>query len=136
MSFNRSKNEYFFPSKVFRCACLGGIIQKCYEEGIFAMVDIADEISRHYFIDEERNKVFVVKCDEQFKDCIFTCEKHLSIIIIAKRKYSCTEIENQTNVTVTYTCNKKEMYCTGCITHYLKLMLHYFYFVNFDLKFS
>ena len=23
MSFNRSKYEYFFPSKVFRCACLG-----------------------------------------------------------------------------------------------------------------
>ena len=136
MSFIRSKNEYFFPSKVFRCACLGTIIQKCYDEGIYAMVDIVDEISRHSFDDADQNKVFVVKCGKQSKDCVFTCDKHLSIILIAKRKYVCTEIPDQTNVTVTYTCNKKETYCNGCIRHYLKLMYHYFYFVNFDLKFS
>ena len=55
---------------------------------------------------------------------------------MAKREYVCTEIPSQTNVTVTYTCNKQETYCTGCIRHYLKQMYHYFYFVNFDLKFS
>lgn len=138
MSFIRSKNQYFFPSRVFRCACLGAIIEKCFQEGIFAMVDIADEISRHSFAEDDINKVFVVKCGDQSKDCIFTCEKHLSIIIFAKRKYSCTEIPNDASVTLTltYVCNKKETYCTGCIRHYLKLMYHYFYFVNFDLKFS
>ena len=136
MSFISTKNEYFFPSRVFRCASLGAIVEKCCQEGIFALVDIADKVSRHYFVDDDKNKVFVVKCGNQSKDCIFTCEKHLSIILIAKRKYLCTENPNQTNITVTYTCNKKETYCTGCIRHYLKLMYHYFYFVDFDLKFS
>ena len=135
MSSVHAKNEYFFPSKVFRCACLGGIIEKCFQEGIYAMADIVDELSRHCF-DDDFNKVFVVKCGEKSRDCIFTCEKHLSIILMAKREYVCTEIPCQTNVTVTYICNKKETYCTGCIRHYLKLMYHYFYFVNFDLKFS
>ena len=33
MSFNRLKYEYFFPSKVFRCACLGQIIENCCDNG-------------------------------------------------------------------------------------------------------
>ena len=132
----RAKNEYFFPSKVFRCACLGTIIQKCFNEGIYAMVDIVDEISRHSLDDVDQNKVFVVKCGDQSKDCIFTCDKHLSIIIFAKKDFSCTETPCETNVTVTYSCGKQETYCTGCIRHYLKLMYNYFYYVNFDLKFS
>ena len=70
MSFNRAKNEYFFPSKVFRCACLGTIIQKCFDEGIYAMVDIADELSRYCF-DDDFNKVFVIKCGKQSKDYFY-----------------------------------------------------------------
>ena len=132
----RSKNEYFFPSKVFRCACLGEIIKNCLNEGIYAMVDIADEIQKCSFENEGQNKVFIVKVGEKSKDCIFTCEKHLSIIIFAKRNFVCTDIPNEANVTITYTCGKQETYCTGCIRHYLKLMYTYFYYLDFDLKFS
>ena len=136
MSFIRSKYEYFFPSKVFRCACLGAIIEKCSDEGIYSFTDIIDEISNHNFIDDDKNKIFAVKCGEQFKDCIFTCERHLSIVLFTKKKFACTDIPTDTNITVTYCCVKEETYCVGCIRHYLKLMYHYFYFVNFDLKFS
>ena len=137
MSFDRMKYEYFFPSKVFRCACLGEIIQKCCDNGLYPFTEIIDKISKFNFIDDdENNKVFAVKCGEKSKDCIFTCEKHLSIVLFAKNNFSCTDIPTETNITVTYCCGKKETYCVGCIRHYLKLMYHYFYFVNFDLKFS
>ena len=136
MSFIRSKYEYFFPSKVFRCACLGAIIEKCSDEGIYSFTDIIDEISNHNFIDHDKNKIFAVKCGEQSKDCNFTCERHLSIVLFTKKKFACTDIPTDTNITVTYCCGKEETYCVGCIRHYLKLMYHYFYFVNFDLKFS
>ena len=134
MSFIQSKNEYFFPSEVFRRACLGTMIQKCYDKGIFSLVDIVDEISKYSFVEDDINKVFVVKCGDDNKDCIFTCENHLGIILFAKKKFSCTDIPNDANITITYCCGKTETYCTGCIRHYLKIMYHYFYFVNFDLK--
>ena len=136
MSFNRSKYEYFFPSKVYCCACLGEVIEKCCDNGIYSFTDIIDEIARHNFIDDDKNKIFAVKCGEQCKDCIFTCEKHLAIVLFAKKKFSCTDIPSETNITVTYCCGKEETYCVGCIKHYLKLMYGYFYFVNFDLKMS
>ena len=136
MSFNRTKYEYFFPSKVYRCACLGQVIEDCRDNEIFSFVDIIDEISTHKFIDDDKNKLFVVKCGEKSRDCIFVCERHLSIIIFAKKDFSCTDIPNETNVTVKYSCGKEETYCAGCIRHYLKIMYNYFYFVDFDLKFS
>ena len=136
MSFNWTKYEYFFPSKVYRCACLGQVIENCRDNGIFSFVDIIDEISTHKFIDDDKNKLFAVKCGEKLKDCIFVCERHLSIIIFAKKDFSCTETPNEKNVTVIYSCGKEETYCVGCIRHYLKLMYNYFYFVDFDLKFS
>ena len=110
MSFNREKNEYFFPSKVYRCTCLGEVIDIYYQN---------------------------VKCGESKKDTIFTCENHLAIILLAKKKYTCTDKPTFTNTTVNYTSSnrKAETYCTGCIRHYLRLTYEYFYHKNFDLKF-
>ena len=136
MSFNRSKYEYFFPRKVFRCACLGPIIEKCCDHGYYSFTEIFDEISRNNFIDDDENKVFSVKCGDGNKDCLFACEKHVAIIIFAKKKFSCSDILSPINTTVTYSCGKKETFCIGCIKHYLKSIFHYFYFVNFDLKYS
>ena len=136
MFFNRSKYEYSFPPKVFRCACLGAIIEKCFDNGNYSLTEIADEISNHNFIGKDDNKIFSVKCGEQNRDCVFVCENHLGILLFAKKKFSCTDIPSPTNATVTYHDGKKETYCVGCIKHYLKLMYHYFYSVNFDLKCS
>ena len=136
MSFNRSKYEYFFPSKVFRCVCLAQIIEKCCDNGYYSLTEIVDEISSHTFLDKDDNKIFSVKCGKQNRDCVFACKTHLGIVLFAKKKFSCTDIPSQTNTTITYNDGKKETYCVGCIKHYLKLMYHYFYFVNFDLKCS
>ena len=95
MSFNRLKYEYFFPSKVFRCACLGQIIENCCDNGHYSFTEIVDELNNHTFLDNDDNKIFSVKCGELNRDCIFVCEKHLGIVLFAKKKFSCTDIHNR-----------------------------------------
>ena len=87
MSFNRSKYEYLFPSKVFRCACLGAIIEKCCDNGNYSLTEIADEISNHNFIGKDGNKIFSVKCGEQNRDCGFACENLLVYYCLQKRSF-------------------------------------------------
>ena len=132
MSFNRAKYEYFFPAKVFRCACLSEIIQKCHDNGYFSFTEIVDELTEHTFLDNTDSKVFSVKCGELKKDCIFVCEKHLAIVVFAKKHFSCTDVPQATNMAITYDLGKKETYCTGCIKHYLQIMYNYFYHINFE----
>ena len=67
MSFNREKYHYFFPSKVYRCVCVGNIIQKCFDEGNYSLVEIVDEIDKNSFFDENKKKVFCIKCDVKIK---------------------------------------------------------------------
>ena len=133
--FNRLKYEYFFPSKVYRCACLGQIIENCCDNGLYSFTEIFDELSTHTFLDNDDNKIFAVKCGNLKKDCIFVCEKHLGIVLFAKKTFSCTDVPQPTNTTVTYDDGKKETYCVSCIKH-LQLAHKYFYYVNFDLKCS
>ena len=135
MSFNREKNEYFFPSKVYRCACLGHVIDYCFENDLNSFTEIHDEVHRFVLSNDDINKVFAVKCDEERKNCIFVCEKHLGIVIFAKKTYSCTEKPRFNNTTVFYTetggISRSETYCTGCIKHYLRLTSKYFYYKKF-----
>ena len=95
MSFNRSKYEYFFPSKVFQCACLGQIIEHCCDNGYYSFTEIVDELNNHTFLDNDDSKIFSVKCGALNRDCIFVCEKHLGIVFFAKKKFSCTDIHNR-----------------------------------------
>ena len=57
MEFNRQKYEYFFPRKVYRCACLGEVVQKSLHNGDYSLVDIVDNISNFNFYDEFEPKV-------------------------------------------------------------------------------
>ena len=88
MSFNRSKYEYFFPEKVFHCACLCAPIEKCCDNGYYFLTEIVDEMCNYNFLEQNENKIFSVKCGEKNRDCIFVCERHLAIILFAKKKYS------------------------------------------------
>lgn len=134
MSFNSKIYEYFFPSKVYRCACVSQIIDNCYDHGLYSFTEIVDELSTHRFLDNNNSKVFSTKCGSLKKDCIILCEKHLGIVLFAMKKYSCTNLPQETNTTIVYNLGKKETYCTGCIKHYMQLMYHYFYFVDFNIK--
>ena len=127
MESNRQKYEYFFPRKVYRCACLSHVIQESFDDG--------NNIKKFGFLDvTELHKVFCVKCGNDNKDCIFVCERHLAIVLLVKRKFICTQTENAETATVVFD-GKKETYCVGCIKHYLRLMFHYFYFVDFEQTF-
>ena len=131
MESNRQKYEYFFPRKVYRCACLSHVIQESFDDGNHSLVDILDNIKKFDFLDvAELDKVFCVKCGNDNKDCIFVCERHLAIVLLVKRKFVCTQTENAETGTVVFD-GKKEIYCKGSIKHYLKLMFHYFYFIDF-----
>ena len=135
MSFNREKYSNFFPTKVYRCPCLMEIVKDCYENDMNSFVEIHHEIWNFVLNNSEIGKVFAIKCGEEKKDCIFVCEKHLTIIIFAKKQFNCTDDPSFDNVTIFYnedksTC-KGETYCKGCIKHYLKDSIRYFYFKEF-----
>ena len=61
MSFDREKYEHFFPSKVYRCVCVANVIQKCFDEGSYSLVENVDEINNYSFFDKDKNKVFSIK---------------------------------------------------------------------------
>ena len=65
MSFNREKYEYFFPSKVYCCVCVANVVQKCFDEGNHSLVEIVDEFDNYSFFDENKKKVFTIKCGEE-----------------------------------------------------------------------
>ena len=131
------KCEYFFPRKVYQCACLFQVIKESFHSGDHSLVEILNNIKNFDFFAryyEPLVKVFCVTCGDERKDCIFVWEKHLAIVLLAKRKFVCTEIEHEHTAAVEYD-GKKEVYCKGCIKHYLRLMFNYFYFVDFEQTF-
>ena len=136
MSFNREKYQYFFPYKVYHCVCVANVVQKCFDEGNHSLVEIVDEFDNYSFFDENKKKVFTIKCGEENKDCIFICEDHLVVVLFVKKKFACTDTPSSVNATISYCSGKKEIFCKGCIKHYLKSMYNYFYFVDFNLKCS
>ena len=81
------------------------------------------------------DKILCVKVAEEKKDCFLECEKHVAIVLLVKRKIVCTTTEKENTATVEYN-NKKEVYCHGCIKHYMRLMYSYFHFVDFFLYFN
>ena len=66
MSFNREKYQYFFPSKVYWCVCVGNVIQKCFDKDVNSLVEIVDEIDKYSFFDENK-KVFALNVAMKIK---------------------------------------------------------------------
>ena len=97
MSFNREKYENFFPSKVYCCICITGVIQEYFENGSHSLPEIVDEINDHSFFDEEKKKAFSIKCGDENKDCIFICKTHLSIVLFAKKQFACIDAPSLEN---------------------------------------
>ena len=133
MGYDRKKYEYFFPRKVYRCACLGQIITSCLHDGVYALADIIDEI--RCVQPSETKKIFCVKCGLNDQHVVFTCSDHMAILIIVAKRYDCTELPNLKNATVNI-LNEEKTFCCGCVRRYLREMYHYYHFINFDLPFS
>ena len=84
MPFSRQNYEYFFPSKVYRCACLGEVIDNCFDNGCYSFTEIYDEVSS-FSLSNNITKVFSIKCGDFKKDALFVCENHLGIVLFAKK---------------------------------------------------
>ena len=135
MTYDRRKYEYFFPRKVYRCACLGQVITHCLHNGIYALSDIIDEIKQIKYDGDENKKIFCVKYGDNNSDVAFTCGDHMAVLIFVAKRYTCTELPNDTNVTINI-FDGSQTYCCSCIRKYLREMYHYFHLVNFDFNFS
>ena len=80
MVYDRRKYEYFFPKKVYRCACLGKVITSCFQHGIYALSDIIDEIKESECT--QTKKIFCVKCGQHNENVVFTCADHMSVLVL------------------------------------------------------
>ena len=81
------KYEYFFPRKVYQCACLFQVIKESFHSGDHSLVEILNNIKNFDFFAryyEPLVKVFCVTCGDERKDCIFVWEKHLAIVLLQK----------------------------------------------------
>ena len=117
---NRRKYQYFFPRKVYKCTCFRSVIISCFQRGILAFTDIIDEILKSRCCEK---RIFCVKCGRDDEDAVFTCADHMSSLVVAMIRYKCTELPNETNITV-LNCT----YCYGCIKKSLRQMYYFFDF--------
>ena len=135
MPLNREKHSNFFLLRVYRCPCLLSVIDDCHQNDLNSYVEIHDEVWDFALEKSDIGKVFAVKCGEKLKDCIFCCEKHLSVIILGMKKFDCTDDQFFDNLTVYYNESKEmcigKTFCKGCIKNYLRKSICYFYFKEF-----
>ena len=134
MSLNRQKHSNFFPEKVYRCPCLLAVIDDCKENDLYSFVEIHDEVLEHT-LEKGIGKIFAMKCGVDLKDCIFCCHNCLSVIILGKKQYDCTDNISFDNLTIFFNESKTSIvgktFCKGCIKNYLRKNFDYFYFEEF-----
>ena len=135
MTLTTEKHANFFPQKVYRCPCLLSIIDYCHENDLNSFIELHDAVWDFILENGDMGKVFAVRCGEKKKDCIFCCEKHLAVMILAQEKFDCTDDQFFDNLTIYYNESKVmcvgKTFCTGCIKHYLRKSIGYFYFKEF-----
>ena len=119
---SKRKYKYFFPEKVYRCACLGRVIASCLVDEIYSLADICKKV-------DETNceKIYCVRCGENKQNAIFSCGDHMAMIIFAVETYN-TQSSDQTTGTISFS-DKTKTYCPICVRKYLYRFEH----VNFDL---
>ena len=132
MNSKFEKYEYLFPERVYHCPCLRLAIEECFfNEENSRIANIA-----YYLADFEfKNKllmsiIFSAILGENKEYRLFSCEAHLRTIILGMRKFVCMSVENEQTVSIEYS-NKKEVYCVGCVRHYMLLAYNFFEFVQF-----
>ena len=131
---NRQKHGNFFPEKVYRCPCLMQVIDECFENEQNLFVEIHDEVVS-FVLERGLPKVYALKCGEELKDCILSCEKHASIMVLEKKKIDCTADFSFESLTIYFNEDKNKVvgktFCKGCVKKYLRDSISYFYFKEF-----
>ena len=128
----RSIWSKFFPRKVYRCACLGEILEKCFLEEKISFLEIHDEIFT-YVLEHGLHRVFTAKCGENLKDLIMSCEKCASVMVYAQKKFNCTTQETFETLRLQYDpTDPEEIFCKYCVKKYLRKSIKYFYYYKFN----
>ena len=128
---NREKWSKFNPQFVYRCSCLGDIIQSCYEKDFKSFLQIHDEIFL-YVLENGLMRVFTAKCGENLKDVIFCCEECAGIMVFAKKKFDCTAQPSFETLCLQLNPEDHEKtFCKYCVKKYLRETLFYFKSLEF-----
>ena len=129
---NLQKYEFVFPERVYRCPCLCLAIEECFfNEENSSIADIASYLPNFEFKNKLlMSRTFSTRVGENKEHCLFSCEAHFRTIILGMRKFVCTSVENEQTVPIEYS-NKKEVYCIGCVRHYMFLAYNFSEFVQF-----
>ena len=128
---NREKWSKFYPKFVYRCPCLGEIIQSCYEKDFKSFLQIHDEIF-HFVLEKELRPVFTAKCGENLKDVIFCCENCAGIMVFAKKKFDCTAQPSFETLSLQLNPEDQEKtFCKYCVKKYLRETFFYFKSLEF-----
>ena len=132
MNSKMQKYEYLFPERVYHCPCLHlAIEERFFNEEKSSIADVAYYLADFEFKNKPlMSRIFLTRVDKNKEHCLFSCEVHLRTIILGMRKFVCTLVENEQTVSVEYS-NKKEVYCIGCVRHYMFLAYNFFEFVQF-----
>ena len=104
----------FFPQAVYYCNCLQQVIDNCSKP--CSLQYICDRIN-----DSNGPLMYCVKCGDQYKNVVITCEKHLTMgpLAVTIHKNNVTVIETQ------------KQYCLSCIKNYLQQRYYIFNCQNF-----
>ena len=101
----KRKYKYFFPQKVYWCACLGRVIASCLIDEIYSLADICKKVNETSY-----EKIYCVKCGENQQNAIFSCGDHMAMIIFAVETYN-TQSSDQTTGTISFRDTKKQGNC-------------------------
>lgn len=129
----RSIWSNFFPRRVYRCACLGEILEKCYLNDKLSFLEIHDEIFT-YVLEHGLYRVFTTKCGEKLEDLILSCEKCASVMVYAQKKFDCTATADFETLTLKLDPEDQEkIFCKYCVKKYLRKSIKYFYYYSFKM---
>ena len=128
----RSSWSMFYPRRVYRCACLGEILEKCFLNDKKSFLEIHDEIFC-FVLEHGIQRVFTAKCGENLKDLIMCCEGCASVMVYAKKKYDCTaEASFETLRLQLDPQDPEKIFCKYCVKKYLRKSIQYFYYYKFN----
>ena len=128
---NREKWSKFNPRFVYRCSCLGDIIEFCYEKNLKSFLQIHDELLT-YVLENGLTRIFTAKCGEDLKDVIFSCENCSGIMVFVKKKFDCTARPSFETLRLQLDPEDNEKnFCKYCVKKYLRETFFYFKSLEF-----
>ena len=124
-----TKYETIFPKKVYRCSCLLNTVDECFQSGECSLIKILDSIMCYdFYLPILLEQIFCTRVGENKEGSLIVCREHLIVILLSKKKYSCTSTEDGRLEVPAL----QGRFCRGCIMKCMREMFSYFYSVDFN----